>query len=47
MMNSILELNHEAMDQAEKLDHERSRNGSQGTLHGISILLKDNIALTG
>ena len=43
MLNSILELNPEALEQAEKLDHERTRSGSRGPLHGIPILLKDNI----
>lgn len=40
---SVLELNPDAADQAAALDRERSEKGPRGPLHGIPILLKDNI----
>jgi amidase len=42
-INSILELNPEAVEIAKLLDKERMESGSRGRLHGIPILLKDNI----
>lgn len=42
-INAVLEINPEALDIAHKLDEERRRQGSRGPLHGIPILLKDNI----
>src|SRR5947209_10315111 len=41
---SILEINPAALEIAEKLDEERRNHGPRGPLHGIPILLKDNIA---
>ncbi len=43
-LNSILEINPEAMEIARSLDEERATKGPRGPLHGIPILLKDNIA---
>ncbi|HEX6556247.1 MAG TPA: amidase [Ktedonobacteraceae bacterium] len=43
-LRSILELNPAALEIAEKLDEERRSHGPRGPLHGIPILLKDNIA---
>lgn len=43
-LRSILEINPAALEIAEKLDEERRDNGPRGPLHGIPILLKDNIA---
>lgn len=43
-LNSILAINPEALAVAEQLDAERQANGPRGALHGIPILLKDNIA---
>jgi amidase len=40
---SVIELNPEAMSIADALDHELRTRGSRGPLHGIPILLKDNI----
>ncbi|WP_397538805.1 amidase family protein [Rummeliibacillus pycnus] len=42
-LNSILEINPDAIFIAEALDHERKTKGIRGPLHGIPILLKDNI----
>ncbi|WP_421385458.1 amidase family protein [Bacillus salacetis] len=42
-INSILEINPDAIFIAEGLDHERKQKGSRGPLHGIPVLLKDNI----
>ncbi|MBC8080031.1 MAG: amidase [Gorillibacterium sp.] len=42
-INSVLELNPDALFIAEALDIERSVEGPRGPLHGIPILLKDNI----
>lgn len=42
-LNSVLELNPEALFIAEALDVDRIRKGPRGPLHGIPILVKDNI----
>lgn len=42
-INSILEVNPDALHIAEALDQERIVKGSRGPLHGIPVLLKDNI----
>ncbi|WP_226037260.1 amidase family protein [Aquibacillus saliphilus] len=42
-INAIIELNPDAIHIAEALDTEREQTGSRGPLHGIPILLKDNI----
>ena len=42
-LNSIIELNPEALGVAEQMDRERREKGPRGPLHGIPILLKDNI----
>lgn len=42
-INSILEINPSAIFIAEGLDHERKIKGVRGPLHGIPVLLKDNI----
>jgi amidase len=43
MVNSIIELNPEALQIADALDQERKAKGARGPLHGIPILIKDNI----
>ena len=43
-INSIIELNPDALSIAKALDLERKSTGPRGPLHGIPILLKDNIA---
>ncbi|MGE8205322.1 amidase family protein [Heyndrickxia sp. NPDC080065] len=42
-INSVLEINPDAIFIAEGLDHERKTKGARGILHGIPVLLKDNI----
>jgi len=42
-IHSIIETNPEALDLAEQLDRERATKGPRGALHGIPVLLKDNI----
>jgi len=42
-LRSIIELNPDALTIADTLDAERKANGPRGPLHGIPVLLKDNI----
>jgi amidase len=42
-INSVIEINPDAMAIAESLDRERKEKGARGPLHGIPILIKDNI----
>lgn len=42
-VNSVIELNPDALSIAESLDRERKSAGARGPLHGIPILIKDNI----
>src|SRR5690242_4837029 len=42
-INSIIEPNPDALAIAEALDRERKEKGARGPLHGIPILIKDNI----
>lgn len=44
IINSIIELNPDALAIAEALDKERKAKGARGSLHGIPVLIKDNIA---
>ncbi len=43
-LNSVIETNPEALEIAEALDKERKEKGPRGPLHGIPVLIKDNIA---
>jgi amidase len=43
MLNSVIEVNPDALEIAEALDQERKAKGVRGRLHGIPILIKDNI----
>ncbi|KAF5343741.1 hypothetical protein D9756_011530 [Leucocoprinus leucothites] len=43
-IRAVLEINPSALSQAAALDHERKTRGKRGLLHGIPVLLKDNIA---
>lgn len=42
-INSVIELNPEALQTADALDQERKSKGPRGPLHGIPLLIKDNI----
>src|SRR5215471_19389678 len=42
-LNSVLEINPDAQAIAAALDRERKEKGPRGPLHGVPILLKDNI----
>lgn len=42
-VNAIIELNPDALAIADEMDRERTRTGPRGPLHGIPILIKDNI----
>src|ERR1700730_4479399 len=42
-VNSVIELNPDAREIAGQPDHERRTRGARGPLHGIPVLLKDNI----
>jgi len=43
VVNSVIELNPDALAIAEALDNERKGKGARGPLHGITVLIKDNI----
>jgi amidase len=42
-LNSVIELNSNALDMATRLDEERAKGKIRGPLHGIPVLIKDNI----
>ena len=42
-LNSVIEVNPDALEIARQLDRERAQKGPRGLLHGIPILIKDNI----
>ncbi len=42
-VNAVLEINPDAVSIARGLDRERKAQGSRGPLHGVPVLLKDNI----
>lgn len=42
-INAIITLNPEALAEARRLDEERRERGPRGLLHGIPLLLKDNV----
>jgi amidase len=42
-LRSVIEVNPDALTMADELDRERTAKGPRGPLHGIPILLKDNI----
>lgn len=45
-LNSVIEINRRALQEAAALDQERSAGRVRGPLHGIPVLLKDNIDAT-
>jgi amidase len=42
-VNAIIELNPDALSIADALDQERKAKGPRGALHGVPVLIKDNI----
>ena len=42
-LNAVIEVNPDAIAIARKMDEERSKGKSRGPLHGIPVLIKDNI----
>jgi len=46
-LNAVLRINPRALDEARALDAERTKSGPRGPLHGIPVLLKDNIDAVG
>jgi amidase len=42
-VNSVIEVNPDALTIAESLDQERKEKGVRGPLHGVPVLIKDNI----
>ncbi|HET8674739.1 MAG TPA: amidase, partial [Blastocatellia bacterium] len=42
-INSVIEINPEAVEIADALDRERKAKGARSPLHGIPVLIKDNI----
>src|SRR5262245_11140099 len=46
-LNSVIELNPDAPAAASDLDAERKTKGPRGPLHGIPVLIKDNIDTAG
>jgi Asp-tRNA(Asn)/Glu-tRNA(Gln) amidotransferase A subunit family amidase len=45
-LNAVVQLNENALSQAKMLDEYYSKHGKKGPLHGIPVLLKDNIDTT-
>ncbi len=46
-LNAVIEVNPRALDEATTLDRERAAGHVRGPLHGIPVLLKDNIDAVG
>jgi amidase len=42
-INSVIEINPDALSIADALDRERKEKGARGPMHGIPVLIKDNI----
>jgi amidase len=47
MLNAVLVVNPDALKEARQRDHERREGKIRGPLHGVPILLKDNIEAAG
>src|SRR6202008_462397 len=43
-LRSVIEINPDALAMGEALDRERASKGARGPLHGIPVLVKDNIS---
>ena len=46
-LNAVIELNPDALQDADRLDAERAAGKLRGPLHGIPVLVKDNIDVVG
>jgi amidase len=46
-LNAVIDLNLQALDDASRLDTERASGKLRGALHGLPVLLKDNIDVAG
>ena len=46
-LNAVIELNPDALTQADALDTERKAGTIRGPLHGLPVLVKDNIDVAG
>jgi amidase len=46
-LNSVIELNPKALEDADALDAERKAGKLRGPLHGIPVLIKDNVDVAG
>lgn len=46
-INALITVNPDALDRAKQLDVEYSKSGLVGPLHGIPIIVKDNILTNG
>jgi amidase len=46
-LNAVRGLNPDALDDAAQLDRERDRGSTRGPLHGIPVLVKDNLDVAG
>jgi amidase len=42
-LRAVLETNPQALDSADQLDRERRAHGPRGPLHGVPVLIKDNV----
>jgi amidase len=47
MLNTVIELNPEALAVADEMDKERKNGKVRGPMHGIPVLVKDNINVAG
>lgn len=47
MLNAVIEINPRAIEDAKALDAERAAGRALGALHGIPVLIKDNIDVAG
>ena len=46
-INAVIELNPDTLKTADALDRERKSKGPRGPLHGVPVLIKDNIDIAG
>ncbi|MEZ5283559.1 MAG: amidase family protein [Vicinamibacterales bacterium] len=46
-LNAVIEVNPRALQEAEALDAERAQGRVRGPLHGIPVLIKDNVDIAG